>query len=149
MENDDKTTLAEQGTEATSPSRMDEGAIPKEWSLRRIGQMYKERRTKVSDKDYDPLSVTMKGPGNSTSEGQQGRIHDGTEIMEWAFRTFSEYKNPSVLRSYEIPVFNASYSRINLVPAYEPERPYPFEGLNIATSSTASGCTVTASSRLV
>ena len=31
MENDDKTTLTEQGTEATSPSRMDEGAIPKEW----------------------------------------------------------------------------------------------------------------------
>ena len=63
----------------------------------------------------------MKGPGNSTSEGQQGRIHDGTEIMEWAFRTFSEYKNQAVLRSYEIPVFNASYSRINLVPAYKPE----------------------------
>ncbi len=67
------------------------------------------------------LSVTMKGKGSTTSEGQQGRVHDGTEIMEWAFRTFREYKNPLVLRSYSIPVLNAEYSRINLVPAYVPE----------------------------
>lgn len=67
------------------------------------------------------LSVTMKGKGSTTSEGQQGRVRDGTEIMEWAFRTFREYKNPLVLRSYVIPVFNAEYPRINLVPAYVPE----------------------------
>jgi len=37
------------------------GDIPKRWSLRKIGQMYIERREKVNDIDYPPLSVTMKG----------------------------------------------------------------------------------------
>ena len=67
------------------------------------------------------LSVTMKGPGTTVSEGQKGRVHDGEEIMEWAYKTFDEYKNPLLLRPYVIPVFNAVYPRINLVPAYKPE----------------------------
>lgn len=67
------------------------------------------------------LSVTMGGPGNSTKEGQAGRVHDGTEIMEWAFRTFAEYKNPYILRAYSIPLVKARETRALLVPAYKPE----------------------------
>lgn len=67
------------------------------------------------------LSVTMKGPGQNTSEGQNGRVHDGKEIMEWAFSTFSEYKNPLLLRPYSIPVFACEYPRVNLVPAWKSE----------------------------
>lgn len=37
------------------------GMIPKGWKLSRIGSLYSLRNTKVSDKDYPPLSVTMKG----------------------------------------------------------------------------------------
>lgn len=37
------------------------GDIPSNWPIRKIGQMYYERRTKVNDIDYPPLSVTMKG----------------------------------------------------------------------------------------
>ena len=37
------------------------GEIPEGWEIGQIGQLYSERRTKVSDKDYPPLSVTMKG----------------------------------------------------------------------------------------
>ena len=32
------------------------------------------------------LSVTMGGPGKNQNEGQEGRVHDGTEIMEWAYK---------------------------------------------------------------
>lgn len=35
--------------------------IPTDWSLDRIGMHFFERKTKVSDKDYPPLSVTKKG----------------------------------------------------------------------------------------
>ena len=37
------------------------GEMPRTWKLSKIGQAYSERRTKVSDRDYPPLSVTMKG----------------------------------------------------------------------------------------
>ena len=37
------------------------GEIPAEWDVDRIGSFYQHRNEKVSDKDYAPLSVTMKG----------------------------------------------------------------------------------------
>ena len=33
------------------------GEIPEGWEVGQIGQLYSERRTKVSDKDYPPLSL--------------------------------------------------------------------------------------------
>lgn len=37
------------------------GDIPNHWNLTRIGNLYRVRNQKVSDKDFPPLSVTMKG----------------------------------------------------------------------------------------
>ena len=37
------------------------GDIPNNWNMNKIGAIYQERNTKVSDKDYEPLSVTMQG----------------------------------------------------------------------------------------
>lgn len=37
------------------------GIIPSTWQISRIGSLYTLRNEKVSDKDYAPLSVTMKG----------------------------------------------------------------------------------------
>lgn len=37
------------------------GKIPKEWSIAPLGQYLKERNEKVSDKDFEPLSVTKQG----------------------------------------------------------------------------------------
>nr|WP_282448535.1 restriction endonuclease subunit S [Marinobacter goseongensis] len=37
------------------------GAVPKHWSLKRLGHFFSERREKVSDKDFQPLSVTKHG----------------------------------------------------------------------------------------
>ena len=37
------------------------GKVPAHWSLERLGLHFRERRTKVSDKDYTPLSVTKNG----------------------------------------------------------------------------------------
>jgi len=34
---------------------------PSGWVLYRLGQLFAERREKVSDKDFQPLSVTMNG----------------------------------------------------------------------------------------
>ena len=37
------------------------GEVPADWSMGRLGALYTLRNEKVSDKDYPPLSVTMKG----------------------------------------------------------------------------------------
>ena len=37
------------------------GGIPIQWEIARIGSLYKLRNTKVNDRDYAPLSVTMQG----------------------------------------------------------------------------------------
>lgn len=37
------------------------GDIPCEWNIKRLGNFYNQRNEKVSDKDFAPLSVTMKG----------------------------------------------------------------------------------------
>ena len=37
------------------------GEIPKDWNLSKIGAVYDERNTKVSDVEYQPLSVTKQG----------------------------------------------------------------------------------------
>ncbi|MEP3145404.1 restriction endonuclease subunit S [Qipengyuania citrea] len=37
------------------------GSLPADWKVQRIGQLFRERNVKVSDKDYQPLSVTKSG----------------------------------------------------------------------------------------
>ena len=37
------------------------GEIPRAWELNKIGAIYEERNTKVSDLEYEPLSVTKQG----------------------------------------------------------------------------------------
>ncbi len=57
------------------------GEIPKDWPLRRIGQMYTERKTKVSDVDYPPLSVTMKGVVPQLSTAAKTDAHDDRKLV--------------------------------------------------------------------
>lgn len=37
------------------------GEIPEQWELTRLGTRFEERKTKVSDKVFPPLSVTKNG----------------------------------------------------------------------------------------
>jgi type I restriction enzyme S subunit len=44
------------------------GPIPSQWSLKRIGQLFSERKQKVDDKTFPPLSVTMSGVVDQLSD---------------------------------------------------------------------------------
>ena len=57
------------------------GEIPEGWEIGRIGQLYSERRTKVSDKDYPPLSVTMKGILPQLSTAAKTDAHDDRKLV--------------------------------------------------------------------
>ena len=37
------------------------GEIPSQWEVKRLASFFTERRVKVSDKEYEPLSVTKQG----------------------------------------------------------------------------------------
>ena len=67
------------------------------------------------------ISVTMLGPGSNVQEGQAGRVHDGKELMEWAFSTFGDYTYPKDFPELELPVLGPSTFHTRLVPAYKPK----------------------------
>ncbi len=65
------------------------------------------------------LSITMKGQGKDSREGQAGRMKDGTAIMETAFGTFRDYDLGNVAQNYFIKVYGSKTKALNLVPAIE------------------------------
>ena len=65
------------------------------------------------------LSVTMKGHGNNSREGQQGRIADGTAIMETAFGTFRDFDLSELADSYFVKVYGSKTKALNLIPAFD------------------------------
>ena len=58
------------------------GKIPEEWTTGRIGQFYSERREKVSDQDYTPLSVTMKGVVPQLETAAKTDAHDDRKLVK-------------------------------------------------------------------
>ncbi len=66
------------------------------------------------------LSVTMKGPGSGSVQGNKWRIHDNTEMLEFAFANFADYKvSPSEEHSFSVGVFASSQKAVRLVPAWQ------------------------------
>ena len=57
------------------------GEIPEEWEVSKIGQLYEERRTKVSDTVYPPLSVTMQGILPQLETAVKSDAHDDRKLV--------------------------------------------------------------------
>ncbi len=57
------------------------GEIPVDWNIVRLGTQYTERKTKVSDKDYPPLSVTMKGILPQLATAAKTDAHDDRKLI--------------------------------------------------------------------
>lgn len=89
------------------------GEIPEGWEVGQIGQLYSERRTKVSDKDYPPLSVTMKGILPQLSTAAKTDAHDDRKLVckgDFAINTRSDRRG-----SCGISEQDGSISLINTV----------------------------------
>lgn len=74
------------------------------------------------------LSVTMKGPGANSREGQAGRVKDGTTLIEYGFKGFGDYRNPAI-KKYFVPVTGASEKSVNLIPAF-PDEPFSIPNIS-------------------
>ncbi len=65
------------------------------------------------------ISITMGGPGDSTQEGNKGRIHDGTTLMNWAFESFADYQPSQFIKTfYTVPAPGTSEKFVRLIPAW-------------------------------
>ena len=57
------------------------GEIPEDWEVKHIGQIYVERIQKVNDRDYPPLSVTMKGIVPQLETAAKSDAHDDRKLV--------------------------------------------------------------------
>ena len=89
------------------------GEIPDDWEVSKIGQLYEERRTKVSDTIYPPLSVTMQGILPQLETAAKSDAHDDRKLVlkgDFAINSRSDRRG-----SCGISEFDGSVSLINTV----------------------------------
>ena len=58
------------------------GDVPDGWVKERIGSIYSHRNVKVSDKDYPPLSVTMKGIVSQLESAAKTDDHESRKLVK-------------------------------------------------------------------
>lgn len=89
------------------------GTIPNDWKTGRIGGLYSLRNTKVSDKDYPPLSVTMKGIVPQLDTAAKTNAHDDRKLVkkgDFAINSRSDRRGSCGISDYD-----GSVSLINTV----------------------------------
>lgn len=89
------------------------GEIPDSWRLSHIGSVYELRNTKVSDKDYPPLSVTNKGIVPQLETAAKTNAHDDRKLVkkgDFAINSRSDRRGSCGISSYE-----GSVSLINTI----------------------------------
>lgn len=89
------------------------GDIPQDWQLSKIGSLYTQRNEKVSDKDYQPLSVTMQGilpqlaTAAKTDDGDNRKL---VRVGDFAINSRSDRRG-----SCGISPLDGSVSLINII----------------------------------
>ncbi|ENZ8824685.1 restriction endonuclease subunit S [Klebsiella aerogenes] len=94
------------------------GMVPSHWNIKRLGQFFEERRDKVSDKDYPPLSVTMQGIVPQIDTAAKTDAGDNRKLVlknDFVINSRSDRKGSSGMSQ-----LNGSVSLISIV--MEPKR---------------------------
>ena len=63
------------------------------------------------------ISITMKGPGPGSVEGNRYRVADGTTLMEWAFSCFATHFKQNI-KPVSVPVLGGGKNKVSVVPAH-------------------------------
>lgn len=89
------------------------GKIPVHWDIGRIDGFYSQRNTKVSDKEYQPLSVTKLGVVPQLDTAAKTNAHDDRKLVhkgDFAINSRSDRRG-----SCGISAFDGSVSLINII----------------------------------
>lgn len=89
------------------------------------------------------ISVTMRGPGQGSVEGNRYRVADGTTLMEWAFGCFAS-RPPEKLGAYTLPVLGGKRNSVAVAPVAVESLTVPaiLEGKTPSQSAAAVVCSV-------
>ena len=80
------------------------GEVPEHWETKRLTHYFKERREKVSDTEFEPLSVTMHGivPRLETAaKTQDGDNRKGVRVGDFVINSRSDRKGSSGVSDYD------------------------------------------------
>src|SRR6187397_1353074 len=83
------------------------GDIPNTWELTRLGTRFEERRIKVSDKDYPPLSVTKNGTVPQLDNAAKSNDGDNRKLVkrgDFVINSRSDRKGSSGIADMDGPV---------------------------------------------
>lgn len=99
------------------------GEIPSHWEVKRLGQFFKERREKVSDKDYPPLSVTMKGIVPQLENAAKSDAGDNRKLVlknDFVINSRSDRKGSSGVSPYDgsVSLISIVLEPIRILPRY-------------------------------
>ncbi len=89
------------------------GEIPTIWNMQRLGSVFEERKEKVSDKDFPPLSVTKNGVVpqlDSAAKSDDGDNRKGVRAGDFVINSRSDRKGSSGIAKRD-----GSVSLINIV----------------------------------
>ena len=89
------------------------GDIPEDWGVTKIGLVYQERNEKVSDLEFTPLSVTMKGILPQLDSAAKSAVRDNRKRVksgDFVINSRSDRRG-----SYGISQYDGSCSLINTV----------------------------------
>ena len=89
------------------------GKIPADWPIQRLGAVFEERKEKVSDKDFPPLSVTKNGilpQLDSAAKSDDGDNRKGVRTGDFVINSRSDRKGSSGIAEQD-----GSVSLINIV----------------------------------
>ncbi len=89
------------------------GEIPSHWEVLRLGSYFSERKEKVSDKDYEPLSVTKNGIFPQLDNVAKTKDGDNRKLVrknDFVINSRSDRKGSSGVSKYD-----GSVSLINIV----------------------------------
>lgn len=63
------------------------------------------------------ISITMKGPGIGSVEGNRYRVADGTTLMEWAFSCFATHFKQTI-KPVSVPVLGGGKNSVTVAPLH-------------------------------
>ena len=91
------------------------GEIPEEWKFVRIGSLYGLRVEKVSDRDYQPLSVTKAGILPQLETAAKTNAHDDRKLVkigDFAINSRSDRRGSCGVSEYEgsVSLINTGFS---------------------------------------
>jgi type I restriction enzyme, S subunit len=99
------------------------GEIPAHWRLNRLGTVFEERREKVSDKDFAPLSVTKNGVVpqlDTAAKSDDGDNRKGVRSGDFVINSRSDRKGSSGIAHSDgsVSLINIVLKPRGIVPAY-------------------------------